>query len=328
MSSLNTLIDVANLGFNIANFSQLRGIRSLAEQQALSLEQLYLLRTAVFNIKQAASQIEKETAKPIAQTAALSVLLRQISDYGISADLFPDFNDKEYVRSTFEFVTKQREECASKLDTYGGAIVEKYMHSYFTLPELEYFTNNNKLYSDYCRAKDDVQKLRNIQMVGLAVIGSTFIAMIACIIAAMSNIAPEFLVILMAAALVGEPIVLAGLVASRNDCRRIERSISEALDVKKYVTLRWKFNNDIEQAEKQIHEFRLYIDKVLDGSCEVKSQESEITNTQDVVIFDCSSCKQALESSREDVGKECECPFCKQMVTITASTCSPPLLGN
>ncbi len=137
MSRIDTLINVANLGFNVANFSQLRGIRNQAENQALQQELLQQLRTAIFNFKQAAAQLEKE--KPIAQAAALSVLLRETSVYHISPDLFPDFHDKEYVQTVLDTVSKQHIRVINSLNDCGRGIVNNFMTKYSTLPTIEYY---------------------------------------------------------------------------------------------------------------------------------------------------------------------------------------------
>jgi hypothetical protein len=314
MSRIDTVVNVANLGFNIANFSQLRGIRNQAENQALQQELLKQLRSAVFNIKQAASQLEKE--KPIAQAAALTVLLREITDYNISPDLFPDFQDKEYVLSVIGSVSDQQVKVMARLDSRGENILKIFKDIYFQMPDMEYYVLHHASAGQYNQAVTSNDKTLIWRVFSIVCTICAVYLLILMVSADSSTIVEKILFLAVSAVVVG------GLAVSllKSDVvgfhKNIIDSVRARVDMSRFSTLNDRFKGDVNNVSKKLEAVKCFVNLVYSGRYDGEAQTGGASNASWKISILCPSCMHELRVWMDDVGMEGVCPRCGNGLVI------------
>jgi hypothetical protein len=160
MGWLNTVLDVANVGMNVAQLGQLNDLRKQGATSAAIQALLHALRNRIFEFKQSAQSIvDTESAEPKVSAGALRVLEMRLEDSGITPDLFSDLNDKEYVASTYRFIQANSARMRAQLSPAEIGELESMADAARLVPEYKEYVDNYSDLQRYKEARENMEKL-------------------------------------------------------------------------------------------------------------------------------------------------------------------------
>jgi hypothetical protein len=108
MGWLNTLLDAGILAAQVSSMSKLETMKKQGAEAATLQAILTEIRRQIFNYKQEAEEILSfAEAFPKQAAAGMKLLELRLQSSGITPDLFPDLNDKEYAAATARFIRDQ-----------------------------------------------------------------------------------------------------------------------------------------------------------------------------------------------------------------------------
>jgi hypothetical protein len=159
MGWLNTILDVANLGMNVAQLGQLDTMRRQGAEAALIHALLQDLRNQIFNYRQAAQSIlDYKEKDQKAAAGAMRVLELRLQDSGITADLFPDLDDKEYVAQTYKFIRDNGRQMTEQLSADEIGELETMSKAADRYPEYNYYIDNYDDFVNLEKANEELKK--------------------------------------------------------------------------------------------------------------------------------------------------------------------------
>jgi hypothetical protein len=158
MGWFNTIIDVANLSAGIAQVDQLVAMRKQGAASAMMQAILQEVRNQIFNYKQAAiSILELEALSPKVAAGGLRLLEARLKQSGITADIFSELSDKEYVAETNKFLRDNSTRLLSQLSTEERNEIDKVVNAGLNLPRYNYYIDNELKYQMYKEAQKTAQ---------------------------------------------------------------------------------------------------------------------------------------------------------------------------
>lgn len=159
MGWINTVLDVATLGAEIAQVGRLDDLKKQGATAALIQAVLQEIRNQIFNYKQAAQAIlEQESTSPKLVAGAMRLLELRLESSGITPDMFPELSDKEYVANTIKFITDNRQRIVGQFSVEERNEIESMARAAQRLPEYRYYIDNQANYVDYKNAKVDYER--------------------------------------------------------------------------------------------------------------------------------------------------------------------------
>ena len=146
MSWVNTLLDTASLGVNIANAGKLAQLREQGATAGMVEAIVKELRNQIFNYKQKADHIlEREGELPPKIIAGMMKLLEtRLNESGIAPDWFPELSDKEYAATTFRLIHDNSERLFSQILSSEQAEVDQMIIAVNELPDYSYYLEHFK----------------------------------------------------------------------------------------------------------------------------------------------------------------------------------------
>jgi len=160
MSTLKTLLTVANIGISAANYGRLQELQE-EQGQAQSVAMLVqLAKDMLFNFKQAADDaIANGSVNPKLSTARLQMLNLGLSEMGITPQVFPDLADKEYAAITQKYITTNYEQLMAQLPAEEKREVQTAIQAVQQYQDAEYYLTHYDSVEDYQQAKPVYEQL-------------------------------------------------------------------------------------------------------------------------------------------------------------------------
>ncbi|HNB52885.1 MAG TPA: zinc-ribbon domain-containing protein [Anaerolineales bacterium] len=160
MSWFNTLLDVTNLAMNVSNYAQLQEMRAQGAAATLIQTLLRAMRDQIFRFKQAAEDILSDDTRSLKiKAGALSWLEVQLRESQITADIFPDLSDKDYVASTIRFIRSNTRALLNQLSTEEQAEVNQFLSAAKDYEDYSYYLDNYEKEETFQRAKEEREDL-------------------------------------------------------------------------------------------------------------------------------------------------------------------------
>ena len=140
MGWLNTFVNVASFGAEVAQLSKLEALKQQGAEAAMIQAVLQALRNQIFQYNQAAKEIlTVEEQNPKLAAGGMRVLQLRLEDSGIKPEMFPDLSDKEYVANTFRTVRENSSRLWQQLPEETRAEVASAAEAAEDLPRYEYY---------------------------------------------------------------------------------------------------------------------------------------------------------------------------------------------
>ncbi len=247
MGWLNNLLDVASLGVELSQLGKLEELRKQGAAGAMVQAVLQQLRNQIFNYKQAAQTIlDAENKETKVAAGAMRVLEMRLEESGISPDLFPDLNDKEYVAATYKFIRDNSARMRGQLAPENLNELDSMASAAYHLPGYSYYVSNYTDYANYKQAMLTKEKL-----------GYLSGPLSGCLLffAAMFVIAVFFTIFQnMTGLFVGAVVAAAGIIwggryfRQSREAKKTVKDLDEKLDIELYTKLDADFRGDLRRA--------------------------------------------------------------------------------
>lgn len=162
MGWLNTVLDIASLGVNIANASKIEQLRMQGTTTAIIQAIIKELRDQIFRYKQTAEEIlaVEEKTTPKVTAGAMRLLELRLQSSGITPDLFVELGDKDYVASTTRFIRENSARLIGKLSQRDRDEVQEVSALALRLPDYSFYVENYEIVQNYRKALPIVKKLK------------------------------------------------------------------------------------------------------------------------------------------------------------------------
>lgn len=116
MSRLSTIIDVIDLGVDLAQLKSINDLRSAVMRQEGETAAVKDLRNTAFSFKQSMLELAEDTSTPAAIRAAnVSIAKSMIASAGVSPEALPDLADKEYLSAALKLADETKRKALSQL---------------------------------------------------------------------------------------------------------------------------------------------------------------------------------------------------------------------
>lgn len=248
-------LGLGNMAINSSNASKLEQMKLQQAGEALYREFITFMRNGLFNLKQTAeSVLASEAESPLKAAGAMRILEYQLSDSGITPDMFSELPDKEYAAATFKLVKGNSSRLYASLPAAEQSQVDQLVQHMRQLPEYRYHLENADNVNRLREAQSTVENGGNprvegcILPVGLVFFGMMFLAL--------GDIGGLFWL----GAIIGAIVLAVKFSGKRGEVNRAKNTIKELegnVDLERFRVVEKQFEtiDQTRQAQKQSEQY-------------------------------------------------------------------------
>lgn len=159
MDWLETLFDVAQLGTAISSRRKLKDLVDQGQSKEFTESLIAELKNEVFKYKQIMESIlEKEDVPSLTKALGMELLKQKIIESEITAEMFPEFSDKEYVSKVFKDIKKSYNLLIENLTDEEKQEFRDFFVTEAEKDKYQYYIDNIESYRKYKQQKEKVSK--------------------------------------------------------------------------------------------------------------------------------------------------------------------------
>jgi hypothetical protein len=257
MGWLDTVLDVAGLAMDVANYNKLNQLKQQQGQTAQYTQYIEALlremRNEVFRFHQAAEEIlAREDDSPRVAAAAIALLEIRLQASPLSPDLFIELGDKNYVASTFRQIHESKRRLFNQLSHEEQAEVNQIAAKSIAMEDADYYIDHYHSAQQLREAQMTVTELAGRNS-GLAKNGlGCGYALVAFIFVGLAFIAsPGLGIFIMLAVLAGAIFLATWLGSGRyNAAVKTVSQLESSIDLERMNQLDSKYQGDLEKSRR------------------------------------------------------------------------------